>query len=83
MPFSEISGSSDSATKPTACPSRTEAAYWADTRFLRADLSSLEEVRDAGARLAAEGPLQVLVNSVGGMFSTRWETVDGIEAVSR
>ncbi len=33
-----------------------------------------------GAVLAAEGPLQLLVNNVGGMWSTRWETADGIEA---
>jgi NAD(P)-dependent dehydrogenase (short-subunit alcohol dehydrogenase family) len=51
-----------------------------DTRFLEADLSSLEEVRKLGALLAEEGPLQLLVNNVGGMWSKRWETVDGIEA---
>jgi NAD(P)-dependent dehydrogenase (short-subunit alcohol dehydrogenase family) len=51
-----------------------------DTRFLEADLSSLEQVRDLGALLAEEGPLQLLVNNVGGMWSTRWETADGIEA---
>jgi hypothetical protein len=33
-----------------------------------------------GARLAEEGPLHLLVNNVGGMWSTRRETVDGIEA---
>ncbi|MDN5750172.1 MAG: SDR family NAD(P)-dependent oxidoreductase [Pseudonocardia sp.] len=51
-----------------------------DTRFLRADLSSLQQVRELGARLAEEGPLQMLVNNVGGMWPTRWETADGIEA---
>ncbi len=51
-----------------------------DTRFRQADLSSLKEVRELGTRLAEEGPLQLLVNNVGGMWSTRWETVDGIEA---
>jgi NAD(P)-dependent dehydrogenase (short-subunit alcohol dehydrogenase family) len=51
-----------------------------DARFIRADLSVLAEVRALGARLAEEGPLQVLVNNVGGMWSKRWETADGIEA---
>jgi NAD(P)-dependent dehydrogenase (short-subunit alcohol dehydrogenase family) len=55
-------------------------AIGGDTRFLRADLSSLDEVRTLGARLAEEGPLQLLVNNVGGQWSTRWETADGIEA---
>ncbi|WP_436764491.1 SDR family NAD(P)-dependent oxidoreductase [Streptosporangium sp. V21-05] len=49
-------------------------------RFLQADLSSLRQTRELGARLAQEGPLHLLVNNVGGMWSTRWETVDGIEA---
>jgi len=51
-----------------------------DTRFRQADLSSLKEVRELGTRLAGEGPLQLLVNNVGGMWPTRWETADGIEA---
>lgn len=55
-------------------------AIGGDTRFLRADLSSLNEVRTLGAQLAEEGPLQLLVNNVGGMWSTRWETADRIEA---
>jgi NAD(P)-dependent dehydrogenase (short-subunit alcohol dehydrogenase family) len=49
-------------------------------RFLQVDLSVLAEVRALGERLAAEGPLQLLVNNVGGMWSERWETADGIEA---
>jgi NAD(P)-dependent dehydrogenase (short-subunit alcohol dehydrogenase family) len=51
-----------------------------DARFIRADLSVLDEVRALGARLAAEGPLRLLVNNVGGMWSKRWQTADGIEA---
>lgn len=31
-------------------------------RFQQADLSSLNEVRELGARLAAEGPLHLLIN---------------------
>ncbi|WP_405058886.1 SDR family NAD(P)-dependent oxidoreductase [Kribbella sp. NBC_01505] len=50
------------------------------SRFVQADLSSLAEVRALGARLAAEGPLDLLVNNVGGQYPKRWETVDGIEA---
>jgi NAD(P)-dependent dehydrogenase (short-subunit alcohol dehydrogenase family) len=49
-------------------------------RFVRADLSVLAEVRALGERLAAEGPLHLLVNNVGGMWSQRRETADGIEA---
>jgi NAD(P)-dependent dehydrogenase (short-subunit alcohol dehydrogenase family) len=45
-------------------------------RFVRADLSVLAwRVRALGARLAAEGPLPLLVNN-----SKRRETADGIEA---
>jgi NAD(P)-dependent dehydrogenase (short-subunit alcohol dehydrogenase family) len=51
-----------------------------DARFIRADLSVLAETRALGERLAAEGPLQLLVNNVGGMWSKRWHTADGIEA---
>jgi NAD(P)-dependent dehydrogenase (short-subunit alcohol dehydrogenase family) len=51
-----------------------------DTRFLQADLSSCSRSGELGARLAEEGPLQLLVNNVVGMWSTRRETPDGIEA---
>jgi NAD(P)-dependent dehydrogenase (short-subunit alcohol dehydrogenase family) len=51
-----------------------------DARFIQADLSVLGEVRALGERLAEEGPLRLLVNNVGGMWSKRWQTVDGIEA---
>lgn len=49
-------------------------------RLVVADLASLEEVRELAARLAAEGPLRVLVNNIGAMFAQRQQTVDGIEA---
>ncbi|WP_033821893.1 SDR family NAD(P)-dependent oxidoreductase [Kitasatospora sp. MBT63] len=55
-------------------------ATGAEPRFLAADLASLAEVRALGARLAAEGPLKILVNNVGAMFADRQRTVDGIEA---
>ncbi|ANY08837.1 SDR family NAD(P)-dependent oxidoreductase [Pseudonocardia sp. HH130630-07] len=51
-----------------------------DTRFLQADLSSLREAERVGERIAAEGPLHVLVNNAGGMWPARRETVDGFEA---
>ncbi len=49
-------------------------------RFVQTDLASLDAVRALAARLAEEGPLQVLVNNVGAMFTDRQRTVDGIEA---
>ncbi len=49
-------------------------------RFVQADLSVLAEVRALGELLAAAGPWQLLVNNVGGMWSKRWETADGLEA---
>lgn len=51
-----------------------------NARFVEADLSVLAEVRALGERLATEGPLHLLVNNVGGMWSKRWQTADGIEA---
>ncbi|NBF00192.1 SDR family NAD(P)-dependent oxidoreductase [Nonomuraea sp. KC401] len=57
-----------------------EAAGRATGRFLRADLSSLSGTRALADRLAAEGPLHLLVNNVGGMWTRRWEGAGGIEA---
>ncbi|MFJ5222463.1 SDR family NAD(P)-dependent oxidoreductase [Streptomyces sp. NPDC088400] len=48
--------------------------------FVQADLASLGETRALAARLAAAGPLTVLVNNVGAMYAERQRTVDGIEA---
>ncbi|NUT52037.1 MAG: SDR family NAD(P)-dependent oxidoreductase [Saccharothrix sp.] len=48
-------------------------------RFLRADLSSLREVRALAERIASDGPLTVLVNNVGAMFAERRD-FDGVEA---
>jgi NAD(P)-dependent dehydrogenase (short-subunit alcohol dehydrogenase family) len=52
----------------------------ANARFIQADLSALAEVRRLGEWVAAEGPLHLLVNNVGGMWPSRWQTADGIEA---
>ncbi|GGV20520.1 dehydrogenase [Streptomyces filipinensis] len=49
-------------------------------RFLAADLAALDEVRALAGRIAADGPLTVLVNNVGAMFPDRQDSVDGIEA---
>ncbi|MCQ8189664.1 SDR family NAD(P)-dependent oxidoreductase [Streptomyces rugosispiralis] len=51
-----------------------------EPHFMAADLASLADVRALAAKLAAEGPLKVLVNNVGAMFADRQRTVDGIEA---
>ncbi len=48
--------------------------------FVQADLSSVRAARAAGARLSAEGALDLLVNNVGGMRPERWENAEGIEA---
>ncbi|MFJ8881932.1 SDR family NAD(P)-dependent oxidoreductase [Streptomyces sp. NPDC102402] len=57
-----------------------EAAGRRAGRFVRADLSSLAETRRIGERLAGEGPLDLLVNNVGGMWTDRRESPEGIEA---
>ncbi|OZF42038.1 SDR family NAD(P)-dependent oxidoreductase [Rhodococcus sp. 14-2470-1a] len=51
----------------------------AEVRFVQADMSSIKEVSALGASITAEGPLDVLVNNVGGMYVDRLETADGIE----
>ncbi|MGN9785100.1 SDR family NAD(P)-dependent oxidoreductase [Nonomuraea sp. ZG12] len=48
------------------------------SRFVAADLASLDAVRALAAHLT--GPWHVLVNNVGAMFTERQRTVDGIEA---
>jgi NAD(P)-dependent dehydrogenase (short-subunit alcohol dehydrogenase family) len=56
-----------------------KAATGPVAQFLPADLSSLKEVRALALQIAAEGPLQLLINNVGGMWPARWESVDGFE----
>ncbi|MET9080718.1 SDR family NAD(P)-dependent oxidoreductase [Streptomyces sp. NPDC004237] len=64
-----------------AAVARIDAAAGRDAgRFIGADLSSLAETRNVGRRLASEGVLHLLVNNVGGMWVTRWESAEGIEA---
>jgi NAD(P)-dependent dehydrogenase (short-subunit alcohol dehydrogenase family) len=57
-----------------------EAAGRRAGRFVRAELVSLTETRRLGERLAGEGALDLLVNNVGGMWTERWESPEGIEA---
>ncbi|PRY29584.1 short-subunit dehydrogenase [Pseudosporangium ferrugineum] len=57
------------------------AAKEIDGRFLRADLSLLTEVRALAARLAGEGPLDLLVTNVGGMWVRPWTTAEGLDGV--
>ncbi|TDD19333.1 SDR family NAD(P)-dependent oxidoreductase [Nonomuraea diastatica] len=70
----------DAERGATATARLEEAAGRAAGRFLRADLSSLSDTRALADRLASEGPLHMLVNNVGGMWTRRWENADGIEA---
>ncbi len=50
-------------------------------RFRAADLSAQADVRRLAHDVTAAGdPLDVLVNNVGGLYTRRWETIDGIEA---
>ncbi|MFI2779271.1 SDR family NAD(P)-dependent oxidoreductase [Streptomyces sp. ALB3] len=57
-----------------------EAAGRRAGRFVGADLSSLAETRRLGERLAGDGGLDLLVNNVGGMWTGRRETSEGVEA---
>ncbi|WP_203182996.1 SDR family NAD(P)-dependent oxidoreductase [Streptomyces pratensis] len=57
-----------------------EAAGRRAGRFVRADLSSVAETRRLGERLAGEGGLNLLVNNVGGMWTERRQSPEGIEA---
>lgn len=51
-----------------------------EPEFLPADLSSQTEIRRLAATLRSRGPIDVLVNNVGGLHRKRWHTEDGIEA---
>ncbi|WP_042377215.1 SDR family NAD(P)-dependent oxidoreductase [Streptacidiphilus melanogenes] len=70
----------DAARGAQAVERLKAAATDGEPAFVAADLASLGEVRELAVRLAAEGPLDVLVNNVGAMFPERRLTADGIEA---
>jgi NAD(P)-dependent dehydrogenase (short-subunit alcohol dehydrogenase family) len=59
---------------------RAVARIGTGARFVAADLASLDAVRALAARLAADGPLNLLVNNVGAFFADRQSTPDGVEA---
>lgn len=69
----------DPARAEAAVARVDEAAGRTAGRFVRADLSSLAATRRPGEHLAAEGALNLPVNNVGGMWSERWESPEGIE----
>jgi NAD(P)-dependent dehydrogenase (short-subunit alcohol dehydrogenase family) len=52
----------------------------AEPRFLAADLSSQTQIRRLAATLRSLGPIDLLINNVGGLHRERWYTEDGIEA---
>lgn len=70
----------DQARGEAAVARIDEAAGRRAGRFIRAELVSLAETRRLGERLAGEGALDLLVNNVGGMWTERWESPEGIEA---
>ena len=50
-----------------------------EVEFVSADLSTRSGVRALAERIGT-GPLDILINNVGGLYMTRWETEDGVEA---
>ncbi|MFC8511843.1 SDR family NAD(P)-dependent oxidoreductase [Streptomyces sp. NPDC057257] len=69
----------DGARGDAAVARIDEAARREAGHFVAADLSCLADTGALGRRLAAEGPLHLLVNNVGGMWVRRWESPEGIE----
>ncbi|MDG4775145.1 SDR family NAD(P)-dependent oxidoreductase [Solwaraspora sp. WMMD792] len=63
-----------------AARDQVSAAGPVPARFIRADLSALSAVRALADDTRAAGPLDLLVNNVGGVYRQHWHTVDGIEA---
>lgn len=63
-----------------AARDQVSAAGPAAARFIRADLSSLAAVRALANETRAAGPLDLLVNNVGGVYRQCRVTADGIEA---
>ncbi len=70
----------DPARGEAAAVGVREAAGNAAVQFIRADLSSMAEVRRASSVLLSATPrLDVLVNNVGGFFTGRRRSADGFE----
>lgn len=69
----------DEARGRAAAADITRGSGGPEVEFVSADLSTRSGVRALAERIGA-GPLDILVNNVGGLYMTRWETEDGVEA---
>jgi NAD(P)-dependent dehydrogenase (short-subunit alcohol dehydrogenase family) len=75
-----ITGREAEAGERAAAAIRRESGE-ASVTFLRADHATVAGNRQLAEQIRATFPdLRVLVNNVGGLYSTRWETADGYEA---
>lgn len=75
-----ITGRDPDTGRRAAATIRDEARSDAVT-FLRADHSTVGGNQDLADRVRAVAPrLHLVVNNVGGLYPTRWETTDGYEA---
>jgi retinol dehydrogenase-12 len=75
-----ITGREAEAGERAAAAIRRESGQ-ASVAFLQADHSTVAGNRQLAEQIRADFPdLSVLVNNVGGLYGTRWETADGYEA---
>ena len=75
-----ITGREAEAGERAAAAIRRESGQ-ASVTFLQADHATVAGNRQLAEQIQATFPdLRVLVNNVGGLYSTRWETADGYEA---
>jgi len=75
-----ITGREAEAGERAAAAIRRESGE-ASVTFLEADHATVAGNRQLAEQIQATFPdLRVLVNNVGGLYSTRWETADGYEA---
>ncbi|WP_326551811.1 SDR family NAD(P)-dependent oxidoreductase [Micromonospora sp. NBC_01813] len=70
----------DQLAAAAAARSAATGTAAATARFIRADLSSLHAVNALADDIRASGPLDLLVNNVGGGHRQHTHTADGIEA---
>jgi NAD(P)-dependent dehydrogenase (short-subunit alcohol dehydrogenase family) len=75
-----ITGRDAGAGERAAAAIRRESGQWSVT-FLQADHATVTGNQQLAEQVAADFPgLNVLVNNVGGLYGTRWETADSYEA---
>jgi NAD(P)-dependent dehydrogenase (short-subunit alcohol dehydrogenase family) len=75
-----ITGRDAGAGQRAAAAIRRESGQWSVT-FLQADHATVTGNQQLAEQVAADFPgLNVLVNNVGGLYGTRWETADSYEA---